>query len=327
MIAIFYLAKPKYGGWVTGLAHGFRLLEDCGGDVRLFKVSDRSTSETKLRHFFQGVHSQKLCVRDAISIAKNNPSIVWCADKHHLHIARELLPRGSQIIVHDPMEHGAEAMAYLKSQDIKPIVQGPKIQEWLATKGLKSTLIPMPYSSVAKHEMIRMSRDTDKTVNAVAVSRIDFDKHTEIICAANEKLKEPIRIYGAENRMYTHFKLDDEYPTWRENNHGSFDNVYSILAKSNYMVDMSSIKNDGGRTQLTFMEAWDSGTVCVLNRKWDVGGEMVGGENCLYVDGADDLVDTLESNTNDVKRIVKNGYEALKKHADISILKGILSYE
>jgi hypothetical protein len=62
------------------------------------------------------------------------------------------------------------------------------------------------------------------------------------------------------------------------------------------MVDMSSIKGDGGGTQYTFLEAIYMGCVLVLNSKWtNVEYSIFNNNNSIIVDDAETLVSTLEN--------------------------------
>ena len=85
------------------------------------------------------------------------------------------------------------------------------------------------------------------------------------------------------------------------------------------MVDMTAIHKDGGGSQYTFLEAWDTGTVCVLNKAWDVGGVMEESKTCLYVSDAQELSEKLQTEPD--PQIIQNGYEALKDYDGVRIGK------
>jgi hypothetical protein len=112
---------------------------------------------------------------------------------------------------------------------------------------------------------------------AVALSRIDFDKHTDIIIKANTQLATPIDIYGFMNTVYAHFKLNDIAPNWKDNYYGTFpaDDLWGATRiANNYerVVDMSIIKKDGGGTQYTFLEAANANTHLILHDEWQPTG-------------------------------------------------------
>ena len=126
-------------------------------------------------------------------------------------------------------------------------------------------------------------------IHAVTISRIDFDKNTDIILKANQLIqdsKKKVLIFGAENRIYVHHKLGelDFYNFWK----GKFEKDYpltyqekDILKDTRFVVDMSTIKNDGGGSQYTFLEAIYQGCVLVLHGDWiNQGSLFKEGNNC-----------------------------------------------
>ena len=105
--------------------------------------------------------------------------------------------------------------------------------------------------------------------HAVTISPVDFDKNTDLILLTNQLIQDPskrIQIFGAENRLYVHHKLGDLdfYAYWK----GKFDKSYPILYKGKdltkdpYVVDMSTIKHDGGGSQYTFFRS-DLPRLCI----------------------------------------------------------------
>ena len=73
-------------------------------------------------------------------------------------------------------------------------------------------------------------------------------------------MKKTYNIFGAENRLYVHHKLaqlnfKDYWKGKFQKDPLLYDDKDSILKVVNYMIDMSTIKNDGGGTQYTFLEA------------------------------------------------------------------------
>ncbi len=57
--------------------------------------------------------------------------------------------------------------------------------------------------------MYKFPKGDEKKIpgKAISLSRVDFDKHTEIIVEANRGLKMPVEIYGAMNDLYVYHKL------------------------------------------------------------------------------------------------------------------------
>lgn len=307
-IALFYLAKPKYGGWVTFTSHLLKSFEQLNIPVFLFKIGNKT--ESKQRHFNDDVNYQNVDIKTAINISKNYKTIITAQDKNYLQITDELLSNNANLIVHDPTEMKQELIETIKKNNIKPITIRKINCDNLNALGIDSNFIQHPYIRYNKNEQ-------KKNDLAVATSRLDFDKHTEIIVEANLKLSNKIKIYGAENRLYTYFKLKKIDEHWDKNYFGKFSNhtgnIYNILNPHKFMIDMSAIKKDGGGSQYTFLEAWDSGCIVVLNKKWNINSDdtMKANINCLFVNNSEDLVNLLQKN-NDYESIIKNGYEELQ---------------
>ena len=163
---------------------------------------------------------------------------------------------------------------------------------------------------------------------AVSISRIDFDKNIDIILKYNNLVKcsdKEIKIFGKENRLYVHHKLKDLnfHDYW----HGSYPKnlpmTYTtagierdILKDCKFMVDLSTIKDDGGGTQYTFLEAIYNDCILILNREWiDKGNLFVENENCLAVKDEYELRDILlDMREYDRDKIVENARKILENH-------------
>ena len=98
---------------------------------------------------------------------------------------------------------------------------------------------------------------------SLSISRIDFDKHTDLLLDANLLIEDPnkkIQIFGAENRLYVFHKLKDKGfdKYWKGKYPKTLPMQYEdkdLLTNCRFVVDMSIIKGDGGGTQYTFLEA------------------------------------------------------------------------
>ena len=133
---------------------------------------------------------------------------------------------------------------------------------------------------------------------AISLSRVDFDKHTEIIVEANRGLKMPVEIYGAMNDLYVYHKLrDTQFKNLRGKFPKTFDALTDLLATSKFVVDMF-INRDGGGSQYTFLEAIYMDCALVLSSKWVEGVKTPfrHGVNCFIVSSADELRELLRRN-------------------------------
>lgn len=305
-INLIYAAEPKFGGWVSFTEHLFNCLKKKGNSVSLFIVGN---TFSKTQELYSGnVYSQKITA-DAVPELIGE-KVVTAIDKKTASLFKRV-PRNLSYVIHDPTELTAERMPfYQRSKRIFGI--RTNMIQVIESKGLNARYLPHPYFPTnPKREVTR---------NAVSYSRIDWDKHTEIIAGANEMLPSNLKckIFGAENRMYTFHKLETPFKNWRQNYLGKFPKLVGagakLAASAKFAVDMSAIKQDGNGSQYTFLEAWDAGSMLVVNKKWtqDNKGEMKDGYNCVAVADSAELALVLKSTSS--KSIIENGKKSLLHH-------------
>lgn len=299
-INVFYLAKPRYGGWVTFTVHLIYKLIQQGYKVNLYKVGKKT--ETKPRPFGYGLNyinvSEKM-------LLKSHKGIITALDKNYYDVVNRLSNK-HKLVVHDPTEVKKDLFGVFKKYELVTIRK--TVQEYLQTLGFDSELIYHPFYEY----------DTSKSekTGAVSISRIDYDKNIHFICKANMMLKEPILMYGYANRLYQHFKLNE---IWNEDNYKgafnkSFKEVDRILSKKKYVVDMSTIHKDGGGTQYTFLEAIHNNCILILNKKWvDAGDTFKEGGNCLVARDENDIIDILTTDKN-YPDIIRNAKKLMTQH-------------
>jgi hypothetical protein len=191
------------------------------------------------------------------------------------------------------------------------------VRDFLAKQmGVKSKFIVHPFYEYKFDKATAPSK-------AVSISRVDFDKHTDIILKANKQLPaaRAVDIYGAINRQYVFFKLKDIGFTkyYRGGFEKSFEALSKILAPAKYVVDLSVIKNDGGGSQYTFLEAIYQGCALVLNRGWVEGQKTpyIAGKNCFVIQNEEELVDLLRRDP-PVGGILKQADKLLDPHIDVN---------
>ena len=83
------------------------------------------------------------------------------------------------------------------------------------------------------------------------------------------------------------------------------------------MIDLSTIKNDGGGTQYTFLEAIYHDTLLILNNNWITKGNLFkSGYNCIGISDELELSDFLNKDLSDVKyeEILNNSKKILINH-------------
>lgn len=310
--SLLYLAEPKFGGWVTFSEHLYNCLAACGHEVSMFTVGARLKSTTT--RFSGNVMAQQV-PPDAVSELPGN-LFVTAVDNKSAHIAKRLWKRKVCYDVHDPTELDAERLqSYAKAHHL--LCHGPMMIDALARKSLKASILPHPY--------LPSNPSKPRDQHAVSFSRLDWDKHTDIICSANQMLPPQNRcqIYGAENRLYTYMSLCQKFPNWKSQYRGQFAKESGagakLAASFKWAVDMSAIKGEGGRTQYTFLEAWDAGCGLILNTKWigSNNGEVKSGFNCIAVPDGPSLAAALSLDP--PQEIIANGKLSLEKHGPKAI--------
>jgi len=301
---IFYLAKPTYGGWVTFTSHLV-----LSGKFPLFKISKKL--EKSNRNFGYGVSYQNV----PVDLLKNfGKDVVIAAIDKSGYFALDYVQDGATIIIHDPTELKEEVVKHLPR--LKVICIRRTVQNLLKEKfGIDALFMYHPYS-FPKCEKCLVE---EKRSGGVSVSRIDFDKHTDIILDANEILKEPIEIYGKANTLYVYHKLGLERfnKSYKGSFKKSFSSIADILHGKEFMVDMSVIKNDGGGTQYTFLEAIHHGAVLILNKGWFEidSNKLIPGFNCLVAKNGEELADLIKNTDKlSLEKIKENAKLILKEH-------------
>ncbi len=161
---------------------------------------------------------------------------------------------------------------------------------------------------------------------AVSISRISFEKNTDIILATNKMLDDDlsVMIYGCPSRIYVHKILGSAKAEFNKCNFGMFQKSFSaltdILSQAKFVVDLSVLKHDGGGTQYTFLEAIHNKCALILHRKWlenkDLNPSYCDfreGYNCFAVDNAKELAELIRGDQ-DTTKIVENASKLLYRH-------------
>jgi hypothetical protein len=316
MLNLFYMARPIYGGWVSFTAH-LALKHD----LPLYKIGNKT--EEKGRDYGYGVQYRNLAVADLKKL--DGKLLITAIDKNYYE-ALDKFPDGTYIVIHDPTEvkPNASEPVLRNLKRFKVITIRASVQKYLAGLGVKSKFLVHPFFEYDFEKDARPRR-------AVSISRVDFDKHTEIILDANKKLgaSAAVDIYGAINRQYVFFKLAD-YPFkkyYKGQFEKSFEALSDILADAKYVVDMSVIKHDGGGSQYTFLEAIYQECALVLNKKWVEGFDTVyvDGKNCFVVGDGDELAALLRRDPS-VTKLNKEARKLLKPHIDVNWVAALARY-
>ena len=319
---LVYLAKPVYGGWVTFTGH---MSKKYGYPI--YKLT--KNTEKTFRDYGYECKYQNQSVQDIVG--KSNV-LITAVDKHYWGYLR-FFPKGTGIVIHDPTEcrphkdgnplvqkteYGSELLKHFKVFTIRKSVQ----DYLLSTYKISSIFLKHPFYAAPTQEMVGLG------IKNVSVARIDFDKHTDLLLKSNQLLdreEDHIWLFGAENRLYVYHKLRDlnieKYWLGKFPKHliPSYNNK-SILKDAICMIDLSTIKHDGGGTQYTFLEAIYQDCILILNQEWiDQGDTFQSGVNCIGVKDENELADVLRKGFKpmDVKQMLQKSKELLEDHLHV----------
>lgn len=298
-VAIAYLAKAKYGGWPTFTRHLHAALRASGLAPVIRTLGARTAPMPT--DFGHGLICRRVCLKDLLDAKM--PVLIACADKEHAEAANTLVAAGSWIVVHDPAE--------------KHLADIPPERTIVIRRSMKQR---SPAARLILHPYERCTPERNPLHPAIAHSRIDFDKYTHLLLEARD-LGADIRIFGAPNPMYVHFKIHHLWPDFKPEPFERTAHAGAALcATARAVVDMSAIKNDGGGSQYSFLEAWDARAPLVINRKWTTGyegDEMQPGHNCLAASDGKEIKECLDAlkDRSLSDTLVRNGEASLAQHA------------
>ena len=315
MMNLIYMAKPIYGGWVTFTAH-LCLKYNC----ELFKIGKKT--EKGKRKYGYGVEYQNTNIDEVI---QKGHILITAVDKHYgEHLDK--FPSGTMLVIHDPTELKGKENAIVRNiKRFKIITIRKTVQEFIKKEyGIDTDFLVHPF-----YEYPKTNEPSD--YYSLSISRIDFDKHTDLILHANKLIEEEnkkIMIFGAENRLYVHHKLKEldfdkywkgKFPKTLPLSHEGKD----LLNHCKFIVDMSIINGDGGGTQYTFLEAIYHDCALILHREWVEQGQTFEKDVNCYVVGYTDnigkeIADIIDGPLDKkYETILKNAKEILKDHVHV----------
>lgn len=318
-ISLVYMANPIYGGWVTFSAH-LSLRYNCD----LYKIKKRS--ESRKRDYGYGVFYQNQTIEDALQ--KDN-IVITAVDKHHWQYL-DKFPSKTKIVIHDPTELNG------KGNVLRDLIH--KFDIYVIRETMKTFLkkeynvdcqfLIHPFYPYPKKDILSKGMND---FYSLSISRIDFDKHTDLLLDANLLIEDPnkkIQIFGAENRLYVFHKLKDKGfdKYWKGKYPKTLPMQYEdkdLLTNCRFVVDMSIIKGDGGGTQYTFLEAIYHDCALILHKEWVSKGNVFKDRyNCYVVGHTDDIgkeiADIINSPIDETyNNIVKNSQILLDKHINV----------
>lgn len=333
-----YPHKFFFGGVTTFTAHLFYTIDLMGRNNKkiVLRPTASKNSENRLRDFGYGLQYKNISAESLRNIIY--PFVIMIKDDY-LTILQKLNQRvgiddsNIVVVIHDPRDISDRNIQLIKKWKIIITIRRT-VQDYLKqTYNLDSLFLYHPFYPYPT-SMCNIAVKQD----AVSISRIGFGKNIDIILKANKLLEsvgisDGIKIYGCPTPMYVYLHLGK-----RENGSGSdlefkryyygkfdrsFSAVSNILARSKFVVDLSVVRNDGGGTQYTYLEAIHNDCALILNRRWlqhiDVDPkycDFVEGYNCFAVDNENELAELIKSNP-DTAKVVQNAKKLMPRHTKI----------
>ena len=317
--SFFFISDYMYGGCLTFTAHLLHTLNR----KQVFRIAKRF--ERKKKNFGYGIRYQNVPLEYLDSVQN-----IFITDMYqHFECLTKLKGRKGKgrgevtIVIHDPGEIVEFNEPYLKYWNIITIRKS--MQQFLLDRyGIDSKFIYHPFYQYPIHLEDDNEEENKKMQAAVSISRIDFNKHIEIILEANKRTRNPVKIYGWTNSKYVSERLDtDTFNQYYQGKYAkSFDATSEILRKAKFMIDLSILPNDGGGTQYTFLDAIYHNCAIILNRQWieNVDSkyrDFKEGENCYAVSNEEELKELLDDAENiDTSKIVQNARKLLDRHVN-----------
>lgn len=328
-IAILDLGRFKYGGIPTYSYHLRQALESQNIEVDVISHRDKCYIDKRIRMgplMINEINKHNILIVNGCFVDKNDMDRISgilnkCLDEDNRYV-----------IVHDP----AEKLTLLEKVKFKKLITISKRNSKTFSKisPIETDYTIHPYKRWSDYSRNEYAWRHGFKEEVISTSRVDFDKHYEnILRAADRGLISNYKIYtGYVHRPYVYFKLDRQKITkvdWDTKYYlkyvvGGFEftkyDYKRVYDKAAVLLDLSYIKGDGGRSQYTFLEAFDFGTPIVLSKLWDPKDKYwVDGKNCLKADpdnihSIGQAVNELLNNKHCRERLINNGYEMLKKH-------------
>lgn len=267
MIYLVQLCKDsrRNGGCATFTEH---LKRGMGDRAEVVRVMRENYSEKKPRVFGNACEYYNLTMDDFLERRLHDPGpVLICINDGGSEVADYMLRCLENVwfVYHD--FRSLQDMTFdVEASDRTIVIRASNLKHCT-----KAHFIPHPYERYMTNQEW-MPYDL-RPNRSVAHTRIDFDKRTHLILAANELLptERMCIVKGRENRLYGKHKLQAEYPWW-EVGKNEFPRGWGAPVEfchtATMDVDMTLIKGDGSGSQYSFLEAMDAGTVPVIASDW-----------------------------------------------------------
>jgi hypothetical protein len=367
-----YLHKFFYGGVTTFTAHLFHTmgLTRKGHSIQPV-LHPTIKSEHILRDFGYGLHYKNTSIKSLrhvnfpfITVVKDNYFYALKELSDNQKRKATEVKTKPVIVIHDPRDISERIASLIKTW--KVITIRKTVQRYLGMKyGIGSLFLYHPFFpyNTTTTSILEVSVPPRRR-GALSISRIGFGKNINLILKANKILdshnrgglnakneSKSIRIYGYPIPKYVYLFLDNKRVNesesicskdtisdgdFRRYYYGKFEKSFStvseILSSRKFVVDLSIIKNDGGGTQYTFLEAIHNGCTLILHRKWLEGiccdpgyCDFKEGYNCFAIENENELAELIKSDP-DTMKVNENARKLMYRHYNINWSRLIGNY-
>lgn len=309
-VALFYMipGNRRHGG-AAYTKHLYDAMLLSGMNPSIFTIG--KTTADKQTELMPGVMAQRLSLEAAVGLAEQWPSLVMYAHFAHFeHETSSLLYAGAGLIMHSTAELHPKLLDLLRRQGRTVVAIREALAGFLGAASVPARFIPHPYNRAEPVETVRGK-------HSVSLSRVDFAKHIELIAEANIGLRDrAIKIHGEMNRLYVHHSLAKKFPNWADHYNGGFElgDGVKLARAARTVVDLSYWKGDGGGTQYTFLEAWDTRTPLIVHERWHAVPGSVDKNSSFAVGSALELSNSLIIDDRSFDAIVDEGERRLLSH-------------
>jgi len=315
MVMVIYPHRFFYGGVTTFVAH---LVYTHNHLPMIQKPTHRN--ENIHRNFGYGL-KYKIFDSDSFRhLTNTHVFITMIKDEYLEHFDKLIYRNGNRatVVIHDPRDVSNRVKDKILNDGWNVITIRESVKEYLYQRfGIESKFKNHPFYPYP----ITTTATTTKS-HAVSISRIGYGKNIDMILKSNYLLdghNDPIDIYGCPTPIYVYKNLKDiNFDLyWKGEFPREFKALGDILNNKKFVVDLSTVKNDGGGTQYTFLEAIHHGCALILNRKWIEGVDdkfriFKEDYNCLACEDAYELAEIIH-NDPDVTKIVENSQKILEE--------------
>jgi hypothetical protein len=307
-VALLYARRDVGGGSTSYAVHLYRAMQMAGIPVKMYRLASTSRDTPRRMAKYYGVDCWYIDPEQACALVREVPTLLVGPEHSRKlpepDLLRHLIALGMRIVVHDPNEfmssgHTSRDGVYdhLRDKSLikRPICIRPTMKQFFPD----AVFIPHPYvRCMGNDEWEPLMRRKP----ACSIARITFVKRTHLILEANAVLPKrlQVQLHGAENRLYTRFKLQQKLGFNFKQGGYNLPLTHGVSARKaseyTFAVDFTYFPQDGGGSQYTFMEAWDAGTINVIHEDWlRYQGEMAHGLNCIAVASPAELVELLRN--------------------------------